>query len=210
MSEFTRPTAMISYAAAVGTVASTIYLNNRINETCGKLNNKITELNEDIGVIRDGVKEKIPMLEKGLSHLANDIKSVIGAVNNHSMNIKKLNKMEKRLVRCMNALEETMSSLSIIENRQINLINALSSKGALEGAVIETPVQTAPVQTAPKPVIKHKRPSRLLSSDEESESSEDEKRRSKKQKKNKNKSRGDSSDDDEDEVERVARLASRK
>jgi hypothetical protein len=210
MSEFTRPTAMISYATAVGTVASTIYLNNRINENGTKLNNKINELNEDIGVIRDGVKEKVPMLEKGLTHLAGDIKNVIGAINNHSMNIKKLNKMEKRLVRCMNALEETMNSLAIIEHRQINLINALNAKGALEGITLENTVQQAPVQQPSKQVVKNKRPSRLISSDDDSESSGDERRRNKKQKKTKSKSRDDSSDDDLDEVDCVAKLASRK
>ena len=210
MSEFTRPTAMISYAAAVGTVASTIYLNNRITESNTKINTKINDLNEDIGIIRDGVKEKVPMLEKGLTHLANDMKNVVGAINNHSGNIKKLSKMEKRLLRCCNALEDVMVSLSALEQRQVSLINALKAKGALEGITIESAPQPVAPQPAPKQVAKHKRPSRLVSSDEDSESSEDEKRRSMKTKKTKGKQRDESSYESEDEISQVVRLASRK
>jgi hypothetical protein len=210
MSEFTRPTAMISYASAVGTVASTIYLNNRITETSSKLNTKITDLNEDIGIVRDGVKEKVPMLEKGLNHLAGDIKNVIGAINNHSANITKLSKMEKRLARCIGAVEDMMDSLAVIENRQLTLINALKAKGTLEGITIESAPHPVAPPPAPKQIVKQKRSSRLVSSSDESESSADEKRRSRKSKKTKGKQRDESSDEDEDEISQVARLASRK
>jgi len=209
MSEFTRPTAMISYASAVGTVASTIYLNNRITETSSKFNTKINDLNEDIGIVRDGVKEKVPMLEKGLNHLAGDIKNVIGAINNHSTNIKKLSKMEKRLARCIGAIEDMMDSLAVLENRQLTLVNALKAKGALDGITLESTPQTV-APPAPKQIVKQKRSSRLVSSDDESESSADEKRRSRKTKKTKGKQRDESSDEDEDEISQVARLASRK
>lgn len=210
MSEFTRPTAMIGYATTVGVVASTIFLNNKINETNGKLNTKIADITEDIGIIRDGVKEKVPMLENGLKHLAGDIKNVVGAINNHSVNIKKLNKMEKRLTRCITAVEDIMNALEILETRQINLINGLKAKGSLEGVTIEAPALPA-VPVIPKPAPKSKRSHRLVSSDEESDSSsEDDRRKSKKKSKNKSKNRDDSDNDAIDEVDFVARMAARK
>ena len=212
MSEFTRPTAMIGYATTVGVVASTIYLNNKINETNGKLHNKITDITEDINIIRDGVKEKVPMLENGIKHIASDMGKVMGAVNNHSVNIKKLIKMEKRLSRCIMAVEDIMNALEVLETRQVNLINGLKAKGALEGITVEAaPLPAAPV--IPKAAPKPKRSHRLVSSDEDSDSSsEDDRRASKKQKKKgKGKSRDDSDDNEAvDEVDYVARMAARR
>jgi hypothetical protein len=210
MSEFTRPTAMIGYATTVGVVASTIFLNNKISDSNTRLHNKITDLTEDINIIRDGVKEKVPMIENGMKHMSDNIKGIAGVVNNHSNVIKKLLKMEKRLARCLVAVEDVMNALEIIESRQNNLINALKTKGTLDGTAVEINAPSAPV-IAHKAVHKPKKTHRLISSDEDSDSSsEEDRRRSRKQKKNKNKSRNDSDDDDEDEVERVARLASRK
>lgn len=210
MSEFTRPTAMIGYATTVGVVASTIYLNNKINETSGKLNTKIADLNEDIGIIRDGVKEKVPMLENGLKHIASNMKNVVGAITSHSDSIKKLNKMEKKLSRCIMAVEDIMNALEVLETRQINLINGLKAKGSLEGVVIETPPAPQPpvIQKAP---AKPKRNHRLVSSDEESGSSSEDDRRKKKGKgKSKGKSRDETDNEDVDEVDFVARMAGRK
>lgn len=210
MSEFTRPTAMISYANAVGVVASTIYLNNKINETSGRLHTKIVDITEDIGIIRDGVKEKVPMLENGIKHLASDMKNVIGAINAHSASIKKLTKMEKRLGRCICAIEDIMGSLEALEARQSNLINGLKAKGVLDGVVVET-AHPPPPPVVTKTVTKNKRSHRLVSSDEESDSSsEEDRRKSKKKSKGKSKQRDDSDNDDVDEVDFVARMASRK
>jgi len=210
MSEFTRPTAMISYATTVGVVASTIYLNNKINETSGKLHTKIVDITEDIGIIRDGVKEKVPMLENGLKHIASDMKNVIGAINAHSGSIKKLNKMEKKLSRCIMAVEDIMNALEVLEARQTNLINGLKAKGSLEGVAIEAlPTPQPPVM--PKAATKPKRNHRLVSSDDDSDSSsEDDRRKNKKKGKGKSKARDDTDNDDVDEVDFVARMASRK
>jgi hypothetical protein len=210
MSEFTRPTAMIGYATAVGAVASTIFLNNKISENNFKVNAKINDLTEDINIIRDGVKEKVPIIEKGMNHMADNIKGIAGVVTNHSNVLKKLIKMEKRLSRCLMAVEDVMNALETIETRQLNLISALKTKGVLDGTAVEISAPAAPV-IAPKPAPKPKKTHRLVSSDEESESSsEDERRTKKKSRKSKSKSRNEEDDDDDDEVGVVARLASRK
>ena len=210
MSEFTKPTAMIGYATAVGVVASTIFMNNKISDNNVKINAKIADLTEDINIIRDGVKEKVPMIEGGMKHMADNIKGIAGVVNNHSNVLKKLLKMEKRLARCLMAVEDVMNALETIETRQLNLISALKSKGALDGTTVEVSAPAAPV-VVQKTVQKPKKAHRLISSDEDSDSSsEDERRSKKKSKKSKSKSRNDDDEDDEDEVGVVARLAARK
>ena len=210
MSEFTRPTAMIGYATTVGVVASTIFLNNKISDTNAKFTAKVNDLAEDINIIRDGVKEKVPAIEGAMKHMNDNIRGIAGVVHNHSNVMKKLVKTEKRVARCLVAIEDIMNALEVIETRQINLMTALKTKGVLDGTVVEVSAPTAPI-IAPKPTQKPKKTHRLISSDEESESSSDDERRNKKKtKKTKSKPRNDEDDDDEDEVGVVARLAARK
>jgi hypothetical protein len=204
MSEFTRPTAMLSYANATAVVASTIWLNNKIGAT----NTKITDLTEDVEAIRDGVKEKVPMIENSIKHLDNVIKNVASVVNNHAPVVKKA---DKRFNKIRNVLEEMSEAIETIEARQFALIDALKAKGVIDN--INLDVQAPVVQRpAPKPVkVQHK--SRRFSSaseDESSESSEEEKPKHKSSKKHHKSSKKHKDDSDEDEIDKVVRMARNK
>lgn len=198
MNEFTRPTAVLGYATGVGLAASTIFLNNKITTT----NTKLNDLTEDVEAIRDGVKEKVPSIENTLKMMDHGIKNIASVVNNHAGSVKKTPKLEKRLFKVCEVLEGIMEQVESLETRYQVLVDALKSKGSLEGVSLDSvrPTPVAPSKPAPK-----KKARRLVSSDEESDasSSEDEKHRKKKPVR-KNKNRNDS---DEDEVDFVARMA---
>jgi hypothetical protein len=201
MNEFTRPTAVLGYATGVGLAASTIFLNNKITVT----NSKLTDLTEDVEAIRDGVKEKVPAIENTLKMMDHGMKNIASVVNNHAGSVKKTPKLEKRLAKACEIIEGLMEQVETLETRYQVLIDALKSKGSLDGVSLDTTARPVPV-AAPKPVPK-KKARRLVSSDEESgsESSDDEKQARKKKQARKNKNRNDSSD--EDEVDFVARMA---
>lgn len=201
MNDLTRPSALVSYTAGVGVIASTIYLNNKI----GAVSTKLADLTDDVDVIRTGVKEKVPMIENNIKNVEMVIKNIAAALNSQGPVIRKVPKMEKKMSKYREVLEHIMEVLETVEARQLALIDALKAKGSLENVSLDN-VKPTP---APKQVSKPKKMRRLVSSDEDSDdsSSEEEKSRSKskKQKKNKHKSRSD--DSDEDEVDRVVRMA---
>lgn len=196
MSEFTKPLAVLSYANTAGILATTIYTNNKLNVT----NQKLKDVAEDVDMIRDGIKEKVPVIENNIKHLDNVIKNIVSVFNNQTLSGKKKNK------KLCSVVEELAIRLEESENRYARLLNELKNKSVLDTSVLDSigssivVAPPPPPKPAPKSILSRRLVSDSSSSDSESEV---EKHKSKK----KSKKSKVKSDSEEDEIEKVVRLA---
>jgi hypothetical protein len=202
MSELTKPVSVLTYANTAGILATTIYTNNKLNAT----NTKLKDVAEDVDMIRDGIKEKVPTIENNIKQLDNVIKNIVQVFNNQAMATKKTEKKHKKLYR---VIEELLIRLDESESRYARLLNELKTKNVLEASVVDSMASSIapivapppPPKPAPKPILSRRLSSD--SSDSDSSESEDERQKSKKKSK-KSKAKSDS---EEDEIEKVVRLA---
>lgn len=199
MSELTKPVSVLTYANTAGILATTIYTNNKLNAT----NIKLKDVTEDVEMIRDGIKEKVPTIENNIKQLDNVIKNIVQVFNNQAMANKKTEKKHKKVYR---VIEELLIRLDESESRYARLLNELKSKNVLEASVVDSMASSIvvaapppPPKPAPKPILSR----RLTSDSSDSESDSEEERKSKK----KSKKSKVKSDSEEDEIEKVVRLA---
>ena len=204
MNDLTRPSALLGYANTVAIAASTIYL---VNKNAA-LNTKINDLADDVDTIRDGIKEKVPVIENSIKGLDQNLRNVATAVNNNlGPIIKRTDKTEKKLNKYKAIIEEMAEAIETLDHRYTSLVKALTDNKILENFKVEDLPEPEPVK--PKKVVRKRKTYDLDTSESESESSEEEKPKSRKNK-SKNKRKHVSEDSDEDDISKVARMASRK
>ena len=204
MNDLTKPSMMLGYANTVGLAASTIYMVNKTSTLTAKFN----DLSEDVDTIRDGIKEKVPIIEQNIKGLDQNIRGIVNFSNSQVVPlIKKSEKSEKKLDRYRSCIEEMAATIEALDARYMALVQALKDNKILENFKVEELPEPAPPKPK-KPTPKKKRSLTLSSSEESSsESSEEEKPRPKKGKsKNHSKLRVDDGDDSETNI--VARMAS--
>ena len=210
MNDFTRPSAILGYANTIGLGVVTVYLVNRTNS----LNTKYNDLADEVDTIRDGIKEKVPIIENTIKGLDQNLRNVATAVNNNLGPIIKNNqKTEKKLSKYRAIIEELTETIDVMEHRFSSLVKALNDGKILENFKVEEVVRPpTPVPVKPKKHLKKKRSYDLSSSESESESSssEEEKPKKKSKSKGKNKSRKSVEDEDESDTNIVARMASKR
>jgi hypothetical protein len=205
MNDLTRPSAVLGYANSVAIAAATIYLVNKNSA----LNTKINDLTDDVDTIRDGIKEKVPMIENSIKGLDQNLRNVATAVNNNlGPIIKRADKNDKKMNKYKAIIEEMGETIEILDHRYNTLVKALLDNKLLENFKMEELPEPAPVK--PKKVQRKRRTFDLDTSESESESSEEEKPKSRKNKHKSKKQSRVSEDSDEDDISKVARMASRK
>jgi hypothetical protein len=205
MNDLTKPSMMLGYANTVGIAASTIYM---VNKTSA-LNVKFNDLSEDVETIRDGIKEKVPVIENNIKNLDQNIRGIVNFSNSQVVPlIKKSEKSEKKLDRYRSCIEEMAATIEALDARYHALVQALKDNKILENFKVEDIPEYTPPKPQKKAAPKKKRSLTLSSSDDSSsESSEEEKPKSRKNKsKNHSKLRVDDGDDSETNI--VARMAS--
>ena len=204
MNDLTKPSMMLGYANTVGIAASTIYM---VNKTSA-LNAKFNDLSEDVETIRDGIKEKVPIMEQNIKGLDQNIRGIVNFSNSQVVPlIKKSEKSEKKLDRYRSCIEEMAATIEALDARYMALVQALKDNKILENFKVEEMPEYSPPKPQKKAAPKKKRSLTLSSDESSSESSEEEKPRSKKGKsKNHSKLRVDDGDDSETNI--VARMAS--
>jgi hypothetical protein len=209
MNDLTRPSAILGYANTVGLAVATVYLNNKTNN----LNAKYIDLADDVDTIRDGIKEKVPMIENTIKGLDQNLRNVATVVNNNlGPLIKKGDKTDKKVGKFKAIIEELYETIELMDMRYNTLVKSLVDNKILENFKIEdiTP-EPAPPVVKHKKVQKKKRVVEFSSSESESESeSSEEEKPKKKSKKSKSKKSRSNDDDDDDDTNIVARMASKR
>lgn len=200
-SDLTKPVSLLTYANTVGVVASTVYLNNKTNS----INARVTDLAEDVESIRDGVKEKVPGMEKNLTMLNTHYQNMVNTLNNQGRVVEKMSKVDKKFEKMRLFMDSIGEALEALEDKHNQLVTVLKNKGSLDASTADelTVAKAAPVKVVKKAKRKY------VSESEESESSEEEPPRKSKKSKKEKKSKH-TSDDDEDDISQVIRMASQK
>jgi hypothetical protein len=210
MNDLTRPSAILGYANTVGLAVATVYLNSKTTA----LNAKYNDLAEDVDTIRDGIKEKVPMIENTIKGLDQNLRNVATVVNNNlGPMVKRTEKTDKKVAKYKVAIEELYEVIDIMDARYNALVKVLVDNKILENFKIEelVPLPTPPPIIKPKKIQKKKRV--IDSSDEsdsESESSEEEKPRKSKTKSRKTKKSRAVDEDEDSDTNIVARMASKR
>jgi hypothetical protein len=210
MNDLTRPSAILGYANTVGLAVAAVYLANKTSA----LNVKYNDLADDVDTIRDGIKEKVPVIENSIKGLDQNLRNIANAVNTNLGGLNKKNaKNEKKMNKHRAVIEEMSETIELLEARYAALVKALNDNKILENFSVDD------VAPAPAPVVKHKKVVKKkrsldISSSESESSSDSESEEEKPKKKSKSKSKGrknrHTEDDDESDTNIVARMASKR
>ncbi len=212
MNELTRPSAILGYANTVGLAVATVYLSNKTST----LNVKYNDLADEVDTIRDGIKEKVPLIENSIKGLDQNLRNIATAVNNNLGGINKRNiKNEKKMSKYRSIIEEMANSIDVLETRYSSLVKALNENKILENFKVEdvVPSPPTPVPVKPKKTTRKRRTFDVSSSESESsesESSEEEKPKKKSKSKTKTRKNRHTEDEDESDTNIVARIASKR
>lgn len=207
MGDFTKPGTILAGVSTIGVISTSVYFSNKTNS----LAKQIATIDADIDTIKDGLKEKVPMLENAIKTVDHGLRNMSTGMQNFANHTKKI---EKKFSKSSSEVSEMSEALDVIDNRMVRLMEALVRKGVVSEEEINPPVKAPPIQRARASKETKRRSSDSDSEESESESeSEPETRR----RNNKNRSsrsvpppsrRSSSRSDDADDIDQVVRMAS--
>lgn len=212
MNDITKPATLLAGISTLGLVSTSIYFSNKN----AAINKSISDINDDIDTIKDGLKEKVPALENQIKNVDHGLRAMSGGMQNFAIHSKKI---EKKFGKTLEEVSEVSSALDTIDDRVVRLIEALVSKNVISQEDIDPPPKPQPVQRARHSKNDTKK-SKHFSEDEEDEddaSSEEEpvRRRSSNNKNRNSRSvpapsrrHSPNDKDDGDDIDAVVRMAS--
>lgn len=132
MNDLTKPSTLIAGVNTLGLVTAGIYFS-RQNTT---LNARINDVTDEVETIKDGLKEKVPAIENSVKTLDHSIRFLSNSLQTfHVSN----GKIDKKVSKNRDELAEISATLDRLDQRFVNLVEALISKNIITKEDVDPP-----------------------------------------------------------------------
>jgi hypothetical protein len=132
MNDLTKPSTLIAGVNTLGLVTAGIYFS-RQNTT---LNARVNDVADEVETIKDGLKEKVPAIENSVNILNHSIRSLSNSIQTiHVAN----GKIDKKVSKTRDDLAEISATLDKLDQRFVNLVEALISKDLIKKEDVDPP-----------------------------------------------------------------------